>query len=188
MQLLVTGFSKLLKRGFSRPENTQKLSAPSSKQRVWEALDVQVVTLCYDSFLPSKGPLFKRNYPSFNKWLSLSRIHVAHEIRASRISLQVASTAGRTKRHCGIATDLGHCCGFVFNVSAAVRPMTTLMGCCSVVCPRRGGVQHGSWGRGFLAILGMVFSLPAQEMIWLVRNNLGSESRFYTGRVNVPAP
>ena len=42
---------------------------------------------------------------------TFSRILVAHEIWASRISLQVASTAGRTKRHCGIATDLGHRCG-----------------------------------------------------------------------------
>ena len=56
MQLLVTGFSKLPKHGFSRPESTKKLSVPSSKQRdgsritkLWEALEVQVVTLCCDT-------------------------------------------------------------------------------------------------------------------------------------------
>ena len=58
MQLLATRFSKLPKHGFSRPENTTKPFGPSWKQRdgSW-ILEDQVVTLCSDSFIPSKGPV-----------------------------------------------------------------------------------------------------------------------------------
>ena len=46
------------------------------------------------------------------------------------------------------------------------RPMTAQMGVCSVVCPRRGGVQHGSWGRGFFRNFGTgVFSSPRNDHV-----------------------
>ena len=60
------------------------------------------------------------------------------------------------------------------------RPITAQMGVCSVVCPRRGGVQLGSWGRGFFAILGMVFFLPAQEIIMSPSDQESQAGHFYS--------
>ena len=109
MQLSVTGFSKLPKHGFSRPESTKKLSVPSSKQRdgsriskLWEALEVPVVTLCCDTFnSKQRTNFFKATIQLLQKMtpINFSRIQVAHEIWASLVSVSC------------LAADLGHGCG-----------------------------------------------------------------------------
>ena len=134
-----------------KDQKAQKNSQLRAQSREFEKLWTSKLWLCaMTAFFLAKDPFSKEtiqastkdhHFPGSTLLMKLGQVEYH-----SKLLLQLAVPNDTVELPRILATAVVASCGFVFNVSAAVRPMTTLMGCCSVVCPRRGGVQHGSCG------------------------------------------